>query len=77
MVPAVRTIPGEWNCCDGLRQGAKLIHWTNMETQPWKPWPERFSYTRAHRDPKAYDLFFKLEEEVNASQRSHTDMRPA
>lgn len=36
-----------WDCCDGIgydpdRTG--LIHFTNMRTQPWKPYPEVFDY---------------------------------
>lgn len=36
-----------WNCCDGegydpAKTG--LIHYTNMRTQPWKPYPTEFEY---------------------------------
>lgn len=35
----------------------KLIHFTNMPSQPWKPWPERFQYSQ-HPDQAATDLFW-------------------
>ena len=36
----------EWNARDGeYREGrSKLIHYTNLHTQPWCPFPERFVY---------------------------------
>jgi len=38
----------EWNSHDDSYDGVKLIHFTDMTTQPWKPWPERFSYSDDH-----------------------------
>lgn len=64
-VPLEPSIPPSWNACDVLRDDTKLLHFTNMETQPWKPWPERFSYRQAHRCKKAVDLFFAMEKECS------------
>lgn len=30
-----RVIPNTWNCCDAVRPGMRLLHYTNMRTQPW------------------------------------------
>ena len=36
-----------WNCCDGKGydpNSTGLIHFTDMRTQPWKPYPDTFPY---------------------------------
>ncbi|MCP3984639.1 MAG: hypothetical protein GY723_09615 [bacterium] len=40
------TLPPEWNARDGEYEAgrSKLIHYTNLRTQPWRPFPERFAY---------------------------------
>jgi hypothetical protein len=53
-------LPPEWNCLDGLGfsvTGTRLIHYTNMLTQPWRPYPEQIHY-RPHRDPDIEALWF-------------------
>jgi hypothetical protein len=35
-------LPAEWNCLDAATPGAKLVHFTSMGAQPWRPWPEVF-----------------------------------
>ena len=52
-------IPPEWNVLD---QVTPNMHFTDMRTQPWKPWPERFEYPD-HPCPKAVDLWNRYEKE--------------
>lgn len=33
----VRSIPDEWNSRDRLTPGTKLLHFSDLSTQPWKP----------------------------------------
>jgi hypothetical protein len=57
---AFAALPPEWNCLDGLGfsvTGSRLIHYTNMATQPWRPYPEQIHY-RPHRDPDIEALWF-------------------
>jgi hypothetical protein len=42
------TIPLEWNCEDCYPEGAKLVHFTNLDTQPW--WYD-------HPDPDCVALY--------------------
>ena len=51
------TLPDEWNTLDSWTPETKLIHFSKMQSQPWKPWPEVLAYQR-HRDPKAERLFW-------------------
>jgi mitochondrial fission protein ELM1 len=41
-------LPQEWNARDGeyVRGASRLVHFTNLHTQPWRPFPERFVYQR-------------------------------
>lgn len=34
-IPMDRKIPMAWNCEDHVPDGAKLVHFTNLDTQPW------------------------------------------
>ena len=52
-------IPEEWNVLDQLTDDAKLVHYTDLATQPWRPY-------RAHRSPSAVLLFFDYLERANA-----------
>lgn len=38
----------EWNARDGeyVLGASRLVHFTNLHTQPWRPFPERFVYQR-------------------------------
>lgn len=41
------TLSPVWNCCDGEGYDPAttgLIHFTDMRTQPWKPYPDVFKY---------------------------------
>lgn len=43
----VGPLSSAWNCCDGegfLMGYTGLLHFTNMRTQPWKPYPDQFEY---------------------------------
>jgi hypothetical protein len=42
----------------GLSEHTKLLHFTNMFTQIWRPWPERFPYDIEHPSPEACALFW-------------------
>lgn len=35
LLPKDCRIPAEWNCEDCVPPGAKLVHFTNLKTQPW------------------------------------------
>lgn len=67
------SIPIEWNCLDG--QGfvpgkTKLVHFTAMGTQPWKPYPERFDYSKPHPCPEVVELwqqYLKEADDVHSS----------
>ena len=59
----VANIPIEWNTCDEITNNAKLIHYTDLSTQPWKPNPNQ-EY-KAHPNQNAVDLFFKYLKEAN------------
>ncbi len=39
-------LPPEWNARDAelLNGGARVVHYTTLHTQPWRPFPERFAY---------------------------------
>lgn len=53
-------LPPQWNCLDGrgfTLTGTRLVHYTDMSTQPWRPLPERFVY-RAHPVPEVERLWF-------------------
>jgi hypothetical protein len=62
------TIPiDEWNCRDRVPGSCKLLHFTNMGTQPWTPHPEAFAY-RPHPCKQAVDLWQGLEKESRGFQ---------
>jgi hypothetical protein len=56
-------LPPEWNARDyEYTPGrSKLVHFTTIHLQPWRPFPERFVY----RDNPHGDLWFELEEEAD------------
>lgn len=60
-----------WNCCDGEGYNPDytgLIHFTNMRTQPWKPYPDQFEYP-PHPRPDMVALWQKYYEKGVASKR--------
>ena len=60
------SIPSIWNSVDRYTADARLVHYSDMRTQPWKPWPEAFPYEALHRDPYAVTLFWNTYEEAVA-----------
>lgn len=55
----------KWNCCDGEGYSpgfTGLLHFTDMRTQPWKPYPEVFEYPQ-HPRPDMVALWQKYYEE--------------
>ena len=49
-----------WNCIDGHfydPRKTKLIHFMDMRTQPWRPWPEVFRSKRKHPRQEIVKLF--------------------
>ena len=66
-------LANKWDQRDQYIPGkTKILHYTRMSTQPWKPYPERFPYNIPHRDPKAVELFWEY---ANADRDSvHADV---
>lgn len=62
----VEGIPLDWNTCDTITPTAKLIHYTDLNTQPWRPIPNH-DY-KEHPDREAVNLFFEYLDEANNSQ---------
>ena len=62
----VEEIPMDWNTRDTITPTAKLIHYTNLATQPWQPYPDA-KYTD-HQDQSAVNLFFEYLNEANKSK---------
>lgn len=71
LVPFSGGVPMAWNCFDRLPNGAKLLHFTNMRTQPWHPWPERFRYGR-HPSRACQALWDQYEKEAVEWQQHST-----
>lgn len=58
-------LPTCWNSLDRYVPGeTKLLHFTKMSTQPWKPWPERFAYERP-KDVKAESVWWEMYDEAS------------
>lgn len=59
-------VPATWDCLDGKGYDpmeTRLIHFTDMTRQPWKPWPERFKYPTVYELPHIERLFWEHYEE--------------
>jgi hypothetical protein len=58
-------LAGEWNARDGEYQAgrSKLLHFTTLHTQPWRPFPSQLVY---QANPHA-DLWHDLEREADAA----------
>lgn len=66
--PPAATLPKEWDEVTRTRPGiTKLRHWTNMRTQPWRPWPEAFRYDENPTDPD-HDLWWALHAEATRGE---------
>jgi hypothetical protein len=62
----VEGIPLDWNTCDMITPTAKLIHYTDLNTQPWHPIPNH-NY-KEHPNQAAVNLFFEYLDETNSSK---------
>lgn len=59
------TVPDEWDSLDVYEPGkTKLLHYTKMQTQPWKPWPEVFPYDQPHPNPHAGHIWEVMAKEA-------------
>ena len=59
-------LPPRWNCLDGrgFDEGkTALLHYTDIITQIWRPYPERLSYRR-HPVAAAEDIWVNLYREA-------------
>lgn len=54
-----RTIPSSWNSMDRWANDTRLVHYTDLATQPWRP-DESVEYVD-HPDPIAARLWFEWE----------------
>jgi hypothetical protein len=66
----------EWNARDGeyAPGRSKLLHYTTLHTQPWRPFPERFAYQASEQA----DVWHALEAEADAAGfRVFTRERPS
>lgn len=52
-------LPRCWNDRDKLHDDTKLLHFTRLATQFWKPYKGAFPYDEPHPDPKAEALFWE------------------
>jgi len=69
-------LPPHWNARDDeLPPGSeKLIHFTTLHMQPWRPFPERFVY---HDNPRGH-VWYDLEAEADAAHWNiYTRARPS
>jgi mitochondrial fission protein ELM1 len=72
----IGALPPEWNARDGeYRRGrSKLLHYTTLHTQPWRPFPERFVY----QENEHADLWHALERSADdAGFQVFTRARPS
>jgi len=54
--------PVEWDVLDGKEMSvwdAKLNHYTNMRTQPYHPFPDRFTYPTRHPKPEVDEVWWR------------------
>jgi mitochondrial fission protein ELM1 len=72
LIDAARSVPGvcgelapEWNARDQehVPGCSKLLHYTTIHKQPWRPFPERFYY----QPNPAGDLWFEMESQADAA----------
>lgn len=60
-------IDPQWDCLDGRGYHptkTKLLHFTNMRTQPWEPYPDIFPYDQPHPHPAVCQLWFDCHKEA-------------
>jgi hypothetical protein len=61
----LKNIPSIWNSIDKVEPNTKLIHYSNLKTQPWHPVPGK-EY-QPHTNTPAVELFFQYLEEAKAN----------
>ncbi len=63
--------PGEWESWDGkdLTEKSYSIHYTEMRTQPWKPYPEYFDYPLYPDKNAGYIFWEEYAEALEAEAR--------
>lgn len=60
-----KCVPNEWDTCDCMGDGnAKLVHFTKLNTQPWKPFPAKYGDYHQHKCQEAVDMFWALHAEA-------------
>ena len=60
-----QTLTPNWNNTGRLTDDTRLYHYTDMRTQPWRPYPEWFDYDRkAPRDEAAWELWHDTHDET-------------
>jgi len=67
-------LDAQWDCMDGLGyhpKHTKLIHYTNMRTQPWFPYPDVFDYRVPHRDKRVCEIWHEYYRE--SQEHAFTD----
>ena len=52
-------LPREWDHIDHLEDDTKILHFSRLATQVWKPYPDRYPYDTPHPDPAAEALFWE------------------
>jgi lipopolysaccharide biosynthesis glycosyltransferase len=57
-------IPDHWNRLDKYEEPTSLIHYTQMITQPWRPWADVLDY-KPHPNSKAVEFWNKYEYYAN------------
>ena len=68
-----RSLPSDWNSMDRLTPSTRLVHYTDLTTQPWKPEADR-SYL-PHPDQQAEKLWYDYENAVREFEESGLDER--
>ena len=79
LIAAARSVPGTygvlspaWNARDEehVPGGSKVLHYTTIHKQPWRPFPERFYY-----QPNSLgDLWFEMERQADAAGYQPADV---
>lgn len=68
-VPRKRGAPGCFESCDGehYKPGETIIfHWTHVETQPWKPYPDTYNHPEEHPNQVAREMWERLNSEATS-----------
>lgn len=63
------SLPTKWNCLDGrgyTENWTRLLHYTDMSGQPWRPYPDRLNYRR-HSVPITEEFWMDFYYEAKAA----------